>query len=70
MAKRTDTEACSENKKAREETLAYRVDCVRKSVVAAADKIVHGYAEKDAELDKSVVIGLISAHFPARYGGF
>ena len=43
---------------------------LEKSIVASADEIVNGNAEKDAELNQSVVVGLISADFPAGYGGF
>lgn len=35
------------------------------SVVATPDKIVYGYAEENAKFNQRVVVGLVSAHFPA-----
>lgn len=39
-------------------------------VISSADKVVDRYAEKYAHLNEYVKIRLISADFPARYGGF
>ena len=39
-------------------------------VVSSSDEVVNRHAEEDAQFNQSVVVRLISAHFPARYGGF
>ena len=38
-------------------------------VVASSYEVVDGNAEENAQFDKSVVVGLISADFPARNRG-
>lgn len=38
------------------------------SIIAPADKIIHGDAEKYAQLNEDVIVGLISADFPTRNG--
>ena len=46
------------------------VECFWFLVVSSSDEVVNRYAEEDAQFNQSVVVRLISAHFPARYGGF
>lgn len=43
---------------------------IKKSVVSSADEVVYGHAKENAKFDKSVIIGLISANFPAGNRGF
>lgn len=43
---------------------------LKKSIISSADEVVHRYAEENAQFYKSVIVGLISTDFPARYGGF
>lgn len=39
-------------------------------VISSADEIVDRYSKENAQLNQRVIIGLISADFPTRYGGF